>query len=439
MIYYTISYWFCDKTGKERIDVVLLFGIEIALAAIFVCCMACLFLLSLFLFREKKSEVNIPAQAPRARFAVIVPARNESAVIEENLRALQNAEYPAELRKTYVIVESMEDSTVEICKKYPNTQIYLRRNFDRAGKGPALDECIKSIFATEEHFDAVLLLDADNVIAPNFLARMNDAYVAGYDAACGKRNNKDWNSSATSAASGLTFMVINTLQNKAKASRGMNVVFTGTGFYIRYDILKKLGGWPFATMTEDYEFSTYALCNGITTTYVEDAIYYDEQPERLWQSIVQRTRWVKGFFSVQHDYKRMKKDYAKSKPKSKDIRSMKMGTIPVLGAVIDLIAYLLLCIGGITYTAITRNGLLWSYLVRLGAVVGAVYMGIVLFTVWLFHIEKKDIRITRRNKLKTIFFHPVYLFTYLIAICRIPLIKNKWEVIRHRGSTEAPK
>lgn len=414
----------------------LLFWLEMACAAFLVGCLLCFFLLSLFLRREKHEGVHIPAAAPQTRFAVIIPARNESRVIEGNLRALQNADYPAELLKTYVIVESMEDPTVEICKRYPNTEIYLRRNYERAGKGPALDECLKSIFATDEQFDAVLLLDADNVITHRFLSRLNDAFVAGYDAACGKRNNKDWNASATSAASGLTFMVINTLQNKAKAERGMNVMFTGTGFYIRYDILKKLGGWPFSTMTEDYEFSTYALCNGITTTYLEDAIYYDEQPAGLWQSIIQRTRWVKGFFSVRCRYRRMKKTYAKNKPKSKDIRFMKLGTVPMLAAAIDIVAYLLLVIAGITYTAIAQNGWLWSYLVRLGVLLGAVYALIALFTVWLFHTEKKDISITRWNKIKTVFFHPVYLFTYLIAICRIPLIKNKWEVIEHKCSVE---
>ncbi len=417
----------------------LLFWLEMGIAAVFSCCVLCLLFLSFFLSREKRRGVDIPAQAPQTRFAVIIPARNESRVIEGNLRALQNADYPAELCKTFVIVESMEDPTVQICRRYPNTEVYLRRNFDRPGKGPALDECLKSIFKTDEHFDAVLLLDADNVIEPNFLARLNDAYVAGFDAACGKRNNKDWNSSATSAASGLTFMVINTLQNKAKAGRGMNVIFTGTGFYIRYDILKSLGGWPFVTMTEDYEFSTYALCNGITTTYLEDAIYYDEQPTGLWQSIVQRTRWVKGFFSVQRRYRRMKREYAKRAPKSKDIRSMKLGTLPMLAAAIDLVAYLLLILGGIAYTAITQNGWLWCYLVRLGALLGAVYAIIALFTVWLFCVEKRDIRITRWNRIKTVFFHPVYLLSYLIAICRIPLIKNKWEVIEHTCVGEMPR
>lgn len=417
-----------------------LFCLEMTCMAVFICCALSLFWLALILLREKRETLYIPAsKIATTRFAVIIPARNESRVIEENLRALQNADYPKELLKTYVIVESMEDPTVKICAGYPNTEIYLRKSFERVGKGPALDECLKNIFSTGEQFDAVLLLDADNVIKPNFLARLNDAYVAGYDAACGKRNNKDWNSSATSAASGLTFMVINTLQNKTKAARGMNVMFTGTGFYIRYDILKKLGGWPFSTMTEDYEFSTYALCNGITTTYIEDAIYYDEQPVGLWQSILQRTRWVKGFFSVRHRYKRMKREYARSVPKSKDVRFMRMGTVPMLGAAIAVVAYFLLCIAGILYTLIIRNGLWGRYLVRLGIWVAVVYLLIVLFTVWLFHLEKKDIHITRWNRIKTVFFHPVYLFTYLIAVCRIPLIRNKWEVIEHKGSTEEPK
>ena len=170
-----------------------LFWMEIACAGIFALCLLCLLLLTCLLLREKRTPVQIPAAAPRARFAVIIPARNESAVIEENLRALRDAEYPAELHKTYVIVESMQDPTVEICRGYANTEIYLRKKFDRPGKGPALDECLKAIFQTEEHFDAVLLLDADNVIAPNFLRRMNDAFAAGYSAACGKRNNKNWN------------------------------------------------------------------------------------------------------------------------------------------------------------------------------------------------------------------------------------------------------
>ena len=416
-----------------------LFWLEIACACVLAGCLFCFLLLLLCAGRDEKKRPNIPAAPLTTRFAILIPARNESRVIESNLRALARCDYPTALRKQFVIVESMEDPTVGLCQKYENTEVYLRKNFDRPGKGPAMDECLKSIFASDEHFDAVLILDADNVVAPNFLSRLNDAFAAGFDAACGKRNNKDWNASAVSAASALTFTVVNTLQNKPKAARGMNVVFTGTGFYVRYDILKRLGGWPFVTMTEDYEFSTFALCNGITTTYVEDAVYYDEQPTRLWPSIVQRTRWVKGFFTVQHRYKKMKKAYAKRSPKSRDMRAIRWGTLPAIVAVIDLIFYIFLTVGGAIYTAILGNGWLWSYLARLGLALGALYFGIALFTAWLFYIERKEIDITRAGRIKATLFHPVFLASYLVSVCRIPLMKNKWEVIEHTCETEPVK
>jgi hypothetical protein len=132
----------------------------------------------------------------------------------------------------------------------------------------------------------------------------------------------------------------------------------------------------------------------------------------------------------------MKRAYAKSKPRSKDVRSMRMGTVPILVGAIDLVVYLFLIVGGIICTAILQNGYLWGYLLRLGIFLGSVYLSIVLFTVWLFHLEKRDIRITRWNKIKTVFFHPVYLLSYLIAVCRIPLIRNKWEVIKHTETGE---
>ena len=370
-------------------------------------------------------------QEASTRFAIIIPARNESRVIEANLCSLQNSDYPAALFDTFVIVESMEDPTVEICKKYPNTHIHLRTNFDRPGKGPALDECIKNIFENDDRYDAFLILDADNLVSKNFLARMNDAYVLGCDAACGKRNNKDWNASVVCAASALTFTVINSVQNKSKAAFGMSVMFSGTGFYVKADVLRALGGWPFASMTEDYEFSNFALCNGLKTTYVDDAVYYDEQPLTLWQSIVQRTRWVKGFFSVRCKYRKVKKEYRKNTPKSNDAKAMDLGTVPLLAMAIDLVFYVLMLLVWVAFAAIGKNGELTSVLIRLAATLGGIYVFIVLFSLWLFYIDKKDVDITTGNKIKAVLYHPFFLVTYVVAVVRTLFIKDRWEVIEH--------
>ena len=38
-------------------------------------------------------------------------------------------------------------------------------------------------------------------------------------------------------------------------------------------------GFPFNTLTEDYELTLYSTLNNLTTTYNEKAIFYDEQPD----------------------------------------------------------------------------------------------------------------------------------------------------------------
>lgn len=413
------------------------FIIELLCLAIFACCLICFLTLSLTGIGEKKQGLQIPKSDKKTRFAIIIPARNESLVIDSNLKALHSASYPKESYDVYVIVESMEDKTVELCKNYENVTVFQRVNLKNKGKGHALDECIGHILENNDVYDAFMILDADNVVTADFLSKMSDAFQAGYEASCGNRNNKDWDSSAVSSSSGLTFTVINSIQNKSKTAHGLSVMFSGTGFYVSADVLRRLGGWKFYSLTEDYEFSTFAMCNGIKTCYIEDAVYYDEQPRTLWQSIIQRTRWVKGYFTVRIGYRKMKKEYAKKKPKNKDLKLMRLGTLPALVAVIDIIAYLIAIIVGIVVDGILDAGFIYAYLIRLGATLLTVYIIIAIFTAYLFHLEGDNIKIKRKNKIKTVFYHPIYLVTYVVAAVRTFFIKNEWEVIEHSITRKA--
>lgn len=400
-------------------------------------CAICFLILLFYAKKGNKSKLLLSECAQKTRFAILIPARNESNVIESNLRSIIASDYPKELYDIFVIVESMDDPTVDIVKKYDNTEIFLREDLEgRRMKGYALDECIKSILKTGEDYDAFLILDADNLIDKSFLSLMSDAYRSGFDAACGKRDNKNWNSSVVSSSSALTFTVINTLQNKPKTDRGMNVMFSGTGFYVSYEVIKKLGGWPFASLTEDYEFSNYAVVNELKTCYVESAVYYDEQPDSLRQSIKQRTRWVRGFFHVKRKYKKDKRVYSKSKPDSADMRAMRYGTTPLLVLAIDVVLYLLATVVAFLVAVIDRSGNSAFYGKRILLTVLLVYAAISLFTVLLFRIEGGSINISKKNKFKTVLYHPFFLATYVISVVRALFVKDKWEVITHNGGSD---
>lgn len=53
-------------------------------------------------------------------------------------------------------------------------------------------------------------------------------------------------------------------------------------------------GWNYHTLTEDIEFSADCAYKGIKIGYVYDAVFFDEQPTKLGDSIKQRLRWCKG-------------------------------------------------------------------------------------------------------------------------------------------------
>lgn len=73
---------------------------------------------------------------------------------------------------------------------------------------------------------------------------MEEAYEDGYDIGIGYRNTKNGNDSVIAAASSLTFSMINTLGNEHKTKCNNTLTISGTGFYIKGDIVEKLSGYP---------------------------------------------------------------------------------------------------------------------------------------------------------------------------------------------------
>lgn len=365
----------------------------------------------------------VPVSEEYAKFAVIIPARDESSVVEANIKSVLQNEYPKTQREIYLIVESEADETVRIAQKYTGVRVFVRKEKTEAGKGFALDEFFRDLFRKKEDFDAFLILDADNLIQRDFLARMNDAFQAGYDLACGKRDNKDWNISAVSAVSGLTFTALNLLVNKPKTYHGETVVVSGTGFFVRADKLRALGGWPFHSLTEDYELTTHANREGWKTCYVETAVYYDEQPIKLKTSIIQRSRWIKGFFSVRGKYEKKKR--AVNRPRRL------LGAVPLLTLLITLIAYLVALFLLFTLSLCLRNGQAHLYGWRLLGLLGGAYLLVTAGTLMIFRAEKGKMGITKASMAKAALLHFPFLLTYVLAAVRAIFMQNTWEKIEH--------
>ena len=224
------------------------------------------------------------------KYCILIPARNESQVIEQLLISIEKQTKKINSKDVYIIVESKEDPTVEIVKKH-NMNIIYRKDLTKKRKGYALDDAIKEILSKNKKYDAYFIFDADNILDKNYIKEMINSIEEGYDIGISYRNTKN-SSTLVAASSALTFSMINTIGNQLKSKYTNNLTISGTGYYIKGSLVEDWQGFPFNTLTEDYELTLYSTLNNLTTTYNEKAIFYDEQPDSFKVSMKQRTRWV---------------------------------------------------------------------------------------------------------------------------------------------------
>ena len=86
------------------------------------------------LVRRRWSDRHQPAKLHR--FAAIVSARNEEAVIGELLESLRKQDYPAELLDLYVVADNCTDGTAEAARR-AGAFVYERFDQSKKGKGYA--------------------------------------------------------------------------------------------------------------------------------------------------------------------------------------------------------------------------------------------------------------------------------------------------------------
>lgn len=394
-----------------------------------------IFDIMLFIVTAFKSRSNhnypIKESISNPKFAVLIPARDESKVIEGLIKSIKDQTFNINMNDVYVIVEDINDYTCDIVKKYGATTI-VRKNLELRRKGYALDEAVKFILDSGKKYDAYFIFDADNVLDKDYFRNMNETFFNGYDIGIGYRNTKNGNDNVVAACSTLTFSMINTLGNLQKNKDSRNVTISGTGFYIKGSFIEKWKGYPFHTLTEDYELTLYSSLNEMTSFYNDKAMFYDEQPTSFKVSLDQRTRWIRGFLDARKIY--VKKLYEAFKTNGKNSGSQFSNWIGVkpyiliaIFLVLELFAKL---VAGMYYLSVNQL-LAYKFFGQFLFLIFICYM-VLLIATMIIIIREKKIDLSMSSKIKAIFFNPIFLISYVY--CAIMALTHKnldWKKINH--------
>jgi len=242
-----------------------------------------------------------PDDVKQHKIGVVISARNESKVISNLIDSIRANDYPQDLVTIFVIADNCTDDTAQICRDL-GCVVVERFNDKLIGKGYALNYFFTKLHTEEEFADLVpeayIIIDADNILKPNYITEMNKAYDAGNDMVTSYRNTKNFSQSWVAAGTGYWFLHETRHLNNCRYLFHTSCAISGTGFLIATNVVKEFDNWKFFTLTEDIECSTEYALTGRKVAYCSTAELYDEQPITLKQSWRQRERWAKGFYQV---------------------------------------------------------------------------------------------------------------------------------------------
>jgi len=223
----------------------------------------------------------------RLRLAVIVPAHNEEKVIGACVRSVLSS--CDDSVTVFVVAHNCLDKTADVAIQSGAQALILKDHV--GGKGVALDYGFHE--ALRAGADAVLVVDADSVVAPNLTTEIAAHFRAGAYALQCRYEVSNASASTRTRLAALAFVGMNVLRPKARDRLGLSCGIFGNGFALSASALERV---PYTanSLVEDLEYHLHLIRAGIRVEFVNESAVFGEMPEGSAAATTQRARWEGG-------------------------------------------------------------------------------------------------------------------------------------------------
>lgn len=249
---------------------------------------AVLYLFIFAFYSVRKPLYNYPSANKKYRFVVLYPAYKEDDVIIDSIQNFQEQDYPKELFDIIVISDLMTKETNQSLRKMSVKVIELEEI--KSTKIKALQKAIEYIDDNSLVYDNIIILDADNIVKPDYINKINDAFYAGCSAIQTHRiaKNRDTNTAVLDAVSE---EINNSIFRKGHTRLGFSSALSGSGMAFEYNLFKELIQ-DIDDTGEDKYMERKLLLQNIYIEYLQDVYTYDEKVRKNKDFYNQRRRWL---------------------------------------------------------------------------------------------------------------------------------------------------
>jgi poly-beta-1,6-N-acetyl-D-glucosamine synthase len=240
-------------------------------------------------FREGRTEPGT-RDAENLRVAILVPGRNEAAVLADCLESLLQSDYP--LVEIHFISDGSTDGSVELALGFAERGVVVHDFTVNRGKSKALQAVLETL-TTE-----LVMVDADTRLAKSAVSELvsvfSDVRMVGATANIQVLRTESF----LAKFQAVEYASIIGLLKRANSLWGGLFTVSGAASCFRTQAVRQAGGFTSRSITEDIDLSWRLQHRGGRIAYVPQAIAHVEVPETWRELCRQRVRWSQGLTEV---------------------------------------------------------------------------------------------------------------------------------------------
>ncbi len=263
--------------------------VSLTLTALALCYPAFLALLA---FWPARRHYSITPQT--RRFIFVIPAHNEELLIGRTLASLASLAYPTTLYRVCVVADNCSDGTARLAREGGAT-VYERHEANERGKGYALRWLLVRLEAEglTDSETALVFLDADSTVEPDFLSAAASALDAGAEIVQAYYGGANPDESWRAALRCVALAAMNYARPMGRQRLGLSVGLKGNGMIFGPGVVQSLG-WKAFSRAEDAEMSASLLLAGRRVAFAPQARVWGVMASTARQARTQEMRWESG-------------------------------------------------------------------------------------------------------------------------------------------------
>jgi len=237
------------------------------------------------LMKGKKYEF----QDDKLSIAVLIPSFREDQIIVDTAQHAKAHNYPESRFTVTVIADKLKPETIIKLRQIPVDVMEVNLSM----KSRSLHAALESPAIT--NYDIIMILDADNIMAPGCLEKVNAAFHAGILALQCHRTAKNKNTEVALLDAMSEEININ-LFRRGPSLAGLSAAPNGSGMAFKTALIRDIFSSKeiLDNPGEDREIDMQLMRRKIKMEFLDDALIYDEKVATARVFEKQRIRWLEA-------------------------------------------------------------------------------------------------------------------------------------------------